>query len=103
MLRQVKQHLGDAGASLDQARGYYVRDFSPGSHREAKRMRNSQREPLKNSIIIQSSKAREENGEVPSCGENWPRGERKWAFPPRAIPKPIAQTSAELGPETECL
>jgi hypothetical protein len=66
-------------------------------------MRNSQREPLKNSIIKQSPKAREEIGEVPSYGEKWPCGEKKWAFPPRAIPKPIAQTSAELGPETECL
>ena len=66
-------------------------------------MRNSQREPLKNSIIKQLPKAREENGEVPSHGEKWPRGERKWAFPPRAIPKPIAQTSAELGPEIGCL
>jgi hypothetical protein len=66
-------------------------------------MRNSQREPLKNSIIKQTPKAREEIGEVPSYRENRPRGERKWAFPPGAIPKPTAQTPAELGPETECL
>ena len=57
-------------------------------------MRNSQREPLKNSIINQWPKAREEIGEVPSYGERWPRGKRKWTFPPGAIPKPIAQTSA---------
>jgi len=66
-------------------------------------MRNSQREPLKNSIIKQTSKAREQIGEVPSYGEKWPRGEQKWAFPPIPIPEPIAQTPAELGPETECL
>ena len=103
MLRQVEQHLGDAGASLDQARGQYARDFSPGSHREAKRTRNSQREPLENFIIKQSPKAREEIGEVPSFGESRPCGERKWSFPPISIPEPVAETPAEPGPETECL